>query len=147
MILHPVIDASVAVKWFLKHEIYALKANRLLESEQMLLVPDLIFPEIGSIVWKRVRKGEFPQEEAINIVSAIKLLGLQVHPSEALIVSAVKIACETGRTAYDSIYVALALQNDTVVVTADEKLRNGLQNTPYERHLLWIDDIDSGDIL
>ncbi len=137
----PVIDASIAVKWFLTKEIYAAEANLLLQDERILLVPDLIFSEVGNITWKQVRKGTLPQAEAVNIVTTLSHLGLMVYPSETLIVKAVEIACETGRTAYDSLYVARAIQEDSAVVTADEKLKNGLQDTPYARYIVWIEDL------
>jgi len=127
----PVVDASVAVKWFLTAEDNAGQAGRLLRNERPLLVPDLIFPEVGNIVWKQVRKGELPPAEAVAIAGNLGRLGLTVFPAPPLIASAVAVACATGRTAYDSLYVALALQEGTVLVTADEKLFNALQGTEY----------------
>jgi predicted nucleic acid-binding protein len=53
-----VVDANVAIKWVIpeNHTNFAL---RLLDSnDNILLVPDFFFPEIGNIFWKRVRRGE-----------------------------------------------------------------------------------------
>ena len=47
---------------------------------------------------------------------------LTVHPSAPLFEAAIEIAMRTGRTVYDSQYVALALQLGCRLVTADEKL-------------------------
>jgi len=52
-----VVDASVGIKWFVP-EIHSDAARRLLTEDSILLVPDLFFPEIGNILWKRVRRGE-----------------------------------------------------------------------------------------
>ena len=49
-----VVDASVAIKWFFP-QVYAENARRLLASDHNLLVPDLVFPEVGNILWKEVR--------------------------------------------------------------------------------------------
>lgn len=49
-----VVDASVAIKWFIP-EIHATAAGRLLEKNLKLLAPDLIFAEIGNILWKKCR--------------------------------------------------------------------------------------------
>ena len=46
----------------------------------------------------------------------------------------------TGRTSYDSIYLALADSLSTKVVTADRRLYNALQGGPYARLILWVED-------
>ena len=136
-----VVDASVAAKWFLITGIYAGEADALLRNEWSLLVPDLIFPEVGNIVWKHVRKGTLPDAEAVNIVTTLGHLRLLVCPSYPLVTAAVEIACKTSRTVYDCLYLALAVQEGSAVVTADEKLRNALLGTQYSRHILWIADV------
>ena len=137
----PVVDASVAVKWYLTTEIHAEAADRLLRRGRQLLVPDLIFPEIGSIVWKQARKGEMNEQEALAVVRSLGHLGLLTFPSQSLVVPAVEIACRTGRTVYDCLYLALAIQEKSVMVTADEKFFNALQETPYAMFLIWIGNI------
>ena len=51
---------------------------------------------------------------------------LPTVPSEPLIDLALRIALQHGRTAYDSLYVALAVTLKSDLVTADEKLVNSL---------------------
>ncbi len=53
-----------------------------------------------------------------------------VSPSWPLALSALTIACQAQRTVYDSLYLALALRESAVMVTADEKFYNALQATP-----------------
>ena len=50
-----VVDASVAIKWFLP-EIHSDAALPLLAHKHLLHAPDLIFSEFGNVLWKRVRK-------------------------------------------------------------------------------------------
>ena len=135
-----VIDASVAVKWFLP-EIHAEAAARLLDGSDDLLVPDLIFPEIGNILWKRIRREELSPVQAKAVLEAFGALPLIVHASWPLVLPALEIAAQTQRTVYDSLYIALAAQENTVMVTADEHLYNSLQQTPFAKHLRWIQDI------
>ena len=52
-----VVDASVAAKWFLP-EIHSPAAERLLDPSIVLCAPDLIVPELGNIVWKKLRRNE-----------------------------------------------------------------------------------------
>jgi predicted nucleic acid-binding protein len=52
-----VVDASVAVKWYLP-EPESDAAGRLLDPEHDLIAPDLLFAEVGNALWKRWRRGE-----------------------------------------------------------------------------------------
>ena len=47
---------------------------------------------------------------------------------------------QTGRTVYDSLYVALAVQMDCRLVTADEKLYHALKGGPLHTSILWVED-------
>ena len=53
-----VVDSSVAIKWFVV-EPYSVEAHRILEGYQTgtltPLAPDLLFAEVGNIVWKKHR--------------------------------------------------------------------------------------------
>ena len=46
----------------------------------------------------------------------------------------------TGRTVYDSLYVAMAVQIDCRLVTADEKLYNAFKGGPLGARMLWVED-------
>jgi predicted nucleic acid-binding protein len=46
---------------------------------------------------------------------------------------AVELTFETGVIVYDALFVALAEDADTPVVTADGKLLKALEDTPYAR--------------
>jgi len=48
------------------------------------------------------------------------------RPSADLVPEALEIAAAYGRTVYDSLYIALAQQKQTNLITADEKLANAL---------------------
>ena len=52
-----VVDASVAVKWFLP-EAQSDAARALLGSGHDLIAPELVYAELGIALVKRVRKGE-----------------------------------------------------------------------------------------
>ncbi|MEO8383259.1 MAG: type II toxin-antitoxin system VapC family toxin [Acidobacteriota bacterium] len=58
-----VVDASVAAKWFLP-EIHSDAAARLLDPTIALYAPDLIVPEFGNILWKKIRRAEITPVEA-----------------------------------------------------------------------------------
>ena len=123
-----VVDASVAVKWYLP-EIHDAEARRLLTGAAELFVPDLIFSEVSNILWKRVRSTQMLETEAETVLQSLGALPLTVSPSWPLALPALTIACQTQRTVYDSLYLALALRENAVMVTADEKFYNALQAT------------------
>jgi predicted nucleic acid-binding protein len=135
-----VVDASVAIKWFLP-EIHGEAALRLLEGQYTLRAPDLIFSEFGNVLWKRFRKGQISRKEAIVTTEALLALPLQVESSQSLIPAALEIACSAHRTVYDSLYLAVAIAHQCRVVTADSKLHNALKKGALSAHLLWVEDI------
>jgi predicted nucleic acid-binding protein len=125
-----VIDASVAAKWSLKDETLIREATALLDRygrrEIRLLVPDLFWAESGNILWNAVRRGRCTRDDAEGRIAALKDLGLATVPSEGLVEQAFKIATDFNRTVYDGIYVALAVESHTDLITADEKLANAI---------------------
>ena len=53
-----VVDSSVVIKWFVV-EPYSVEAHYMLEEYQAgprtLLAPDLLYAEVGNLVWKKHR--------------------------------------------------------------------------------------------
>ena len=135
-----VVDASVAIKWFLP-EIHSDAALRLLAGEHTLHAPDLIFSEFGNVLWKRFRKKEISKAEASATIEALLSVPLRVQSSQSLIPLALEIACGEDRTVYDSLYLAAAIVHQFPVVTADAKLYRALRRGPFSAHLLWVEDI------
>ncbi len=137
-----VIDASVAIKWYLPEE-HSIHAARLPLLAVSLHCPELLFAETGNILWKYVLRSECTHGKAVTILSELQALSIKVWDTSQLAVEAFDIACRTKRSFYDSLYVALAIKNDCHMVTADLKLYNSLKATPLKKHILWIEDIPS----
>src|SRR5262249_46818336 len=95
---------------------------------------------VGNILWKKVRRGDLREDEARRIGRLVAAAPLTVHPSAPLLEAALEIAMRTGRTVYDSQYVALAMQLDSRLVTADERLYNALKDGPLGAYILWVED-------
>jgi predicted nucleic acid-binding protein len=133
-----VVDASIAVKWFLP-ETHSIGALRLLSAENELLAPDLILAEVGNVLWKRWLRGELERQAVSAILHDLQGMSLRIVPTARLYEAAAAIATEYRRSFYDSLYLALALISNCPMVTADEKLCNALRDTPLKQHLLWID--------
>ena len=136
MIRH-VVDASVAIKWFVE-EVHAAAARRLLADAYVLSAPDLLWPECGNILWKKVQRRELTAQEARLIREGLELQPFHIAPSRLLLEPALEIALDTGRTVYDSCYLALAMLTESQLVTADQRLFNALHQTDYAPYLVWI---------
>jgi predicted nucleic acid-binding protein len=127
-----VLDASVAVKWFLPPagETLVPESLRILEDYTKgrvnLIVPDLFWSETGNVLWKAVRLGRMSRKSAEDAIQAVSGLKLQTWPSSRLLPHAFSIAVAFERAVYDCIYVAMAAASDKLLVTADERLSNAL---------------------
>lgn len=75
-----VVDASVGIKWFVP-EIHSEAAQKLLIDDHTLLIPDLFFPEVGNIFWKRVRRGEDTPENATQTFAEFSNVPMRVYES------------------------------------------------------------------
>lgn len=135
-----VLDASIAIKWFVP-EIYSDLAVRLLVSNHTFLVPDFFFAEVANVLWKRVRRGEDTAENARQTLADLNAVPVEIYLSQPLMPLALDIALQSDRAVYDSLYLALAISQKCKMVTADEKFYNALQNTVYVNHLLWVENI------
>ena len=132
-----VIDASVVIKWFVD-EIHAEAAQCLQEDQYELFAPDLLWPECGNILWKKVRRGELTLDEARLIGGGLEQQPISTFPSRLIIEPALEVAFDASRTVYDSCYLALAMLMGCQLVTADQKLFNALQGGSYATHVCWV---------
>jgi predicted nucleic acid-binding protein len=139
--LNVVIDASVLIKCYVP-EVLSDKASHLLdavkEGDLSFLAPDLIFPEVGNILWKKHRLKELTGLEVNEITDAIILLPVRVESSKAVFPLATGIAMTYGITVYDAVYLALARVRETQMITADKKLFTRMTETEMEEYVSWL---------
>lgn len=132
-----VVDASVAVKWYLP-EPHSPQALTLVNPSNELWAPDLIFAELGNVCWKRAQRGELIPAQAHAIVRDFLASPLRIEHSQRLLQAAWDIAIQHGRSVYDSLYLALACTLDIPLVTADQRFFNAMQMTPEGRRMVWV---------
>jgi len=94
-----------------------------------LIVPDLFWAECGGILWKAVKAKRCTREDAEEALSRVRDYGFRTQSSGGLVVRALDIALTSGRSVYDSLYIALAEAYGIRMVTADERLANAVANT------------------
>jgi len=127
-----VLDASIAFKWVcpsadetLVDEALEL-AGRYADGTLSFVVPDLFWAELANVLWKSVRTGRLTQRQAEAGLALVKERGIPTVSSLQLVERALMIASSFGRTAYDSLYIALAMESAALFVTADKKLANAV---------------------
>jgi len=127
-----VIDANVAIKWFVMENLHA-EARRLLEGGDDLYAPDYMVIELANVAWKKAKRQEIARQQAEQISSAC-LDGVPVlHASSALLERAMRIALDLDHPVHDCLYIACAEAVDGVLVTADEKMVRTVEGTKFRR--------------
>jgi len=127
-----VLDASVAVKWSIPSANETLTAQsvqllqRYVNGEINFIVPDVFWAEVGNVLWKGVRQRRWPQVLADAAAEEIKNRNFLSISSLTLLPEALRIAFLHDRSVYDCLYVALAVQFNVEMITADERLANAL---------------------
>jgi predicted nucleic acid-binding protein len=127
-----IIDASVAAKWILpaSGETLTREALELLKryaaAEVRFVVPDLFWAELANVLWKAVRQQRLRVASAESALRAIREQNFPTVSSYTLLVEAFAIATAFDRTVYDALYVALAVNSKSQLITADERLANAL---------------------
>jgi predicted nucleic acid-binding protein len=127
-----VLDASVAAKWMLpaQNEPLRAEAYRVLDgyaaSEFGLLVPDVFWAECGNILWKAVRQQRLSRADAGLALTGIVRRDFPTFSSTQLLSEALPIALNYDCAVYDCLYVALAVQSETQLITADERLASAM---------------------
>lgn len=123
----------MAVKWHLVEEL-SDEAAELLDSVGSIvhefLAPSTIQPEFFNAFWQRYRRGELMLDEVRQVWRDFVSGGpATLYAPEDLMPRAVEIAFETRTIIYDALFLALAEDFDTTVVTADVKLLRAIEGT------------------
>ena len=127
-----VIDASVAVKWYL-NEADSQDAAELLGASLVFHAPHLLKPEVASAISKHVIKGLAAPAVWDAARHKLDRSISHWHMSDTLLSEAFELACAMAHPIYDCMYLALARGLETVCVTADNRLLVKIAGTPYAR--------------
>lgn len=129
-----VVDTSVALKFYLPEEGHE-QALGLLEAAEAgvteLLAPGTILPEGHNAIAQQRRRGWLDEEDANGAWEKLLAAPIYTYAVEDLVERAAEIASETGTIIYDTLFLALAEDAQTVMVTADGKLLRSLTGTRY----------------
>lgn len=130
-----VVDASVAIKWFIV-EPGRPEAKRLLDGGHVLVAPELIVAEVVNVVWKRLMAGTIARSQAADVPRELPQLFAELCPLAPLADRALAMAEKLRHPAYDCFYLALAEARDAQLATADRRLVARLAGTPWQDRCL-----------
>lgn len=135
-----VVDASVAVKWFFP-EPHAQAARRALSDRRTLLAPDLIWAEVGNVLWKRAQRAEISPEVARDMLRQFKRFPLRTFTAKTLLEPAWSLAAHYRISVYDGLYLALAVSRHGKLVTADRPFHDTVKAGPLASAVVWVEHL------
>ena len=131
-------DCSILAK-AITQETQSDQARSLIATASRLWAPDLILIELGNVLWKKVQRGVMTEQEALEAQRSVASLSpIRILPSTPYHFRALEIALVCGTSFYDSLYLALAEQENGLLVTADERLVRRLETTAWKPYVHWI---------
>ena len=135
-----VVDASIAIKWFLPEQ-QSAQAEVFLSENYQRIAPELLLTEVSHAFAKRHRGREMTADQARSSFQRLGSL-IEILPTASLASIALDLAITHQRSAYDALYAALALREGCQLVTADRRLYDAL-HASFPRTMLWIEDVES----
>jgi predicted nucleic acid-binding protein len=124
-----IVDASVAVKWFVEEPLRA-EARELIVGTDMLLAPELVIAEVGNALWKRCRREQLTEMDALEIVDEIEGTFAGLTPVSVLARRAMQHSVRLDHPIYDCFYIALAEIEAAPIVTVDRRLLRLAEKVP-----------------
>lgn len=118
-----VVDASVAAAWFLPDEASALTEAALEHTAvAQVWVPALWLLEIGNLLLTAQRRGRIDAVKRVELVDRAARLSLWVDREPVSILTLDVLAARHRLTAYDAVYLELAVRRTLPLVTFDSAL-------------------------
>ncbi len=121
-----VVDASVAVKWFIVEEFHS-EAVGLLGADAPLMAPRVIEVEVASVIIARARRGEIPPDHAQKLVrhwleDVLRSAAFHQVDNATLLPEAARLALRLDLKLPGCLYIALARSAGAGLVTADVQM-------------------------
>ena len=87
-----------------------------------LMAPSLLASEVGSALWKAVRRGDVVRADALAAIRSVLRPFNRLVPNEELHMRALEIAVDLKHPINDCFYLALAERERAPLISADKRL-------------------------
>ena len=131
-----IVDASVALKWYVLEPDSWAALRFLQEQEADLKAPTLLLTELANGLWKKWRQAAISSEDADRAVAEVSGFFLHFVPTEALLPHAMQLSRALDHPVYDCCYLALAMREGSPLVSADDRLIRKVSGTSHEGRVL-----------
>ena len=133
-----IVDTSVAAKWIVQ-EPGREQALALLDGSLDIEAPDLLMPELASVLRKKEKLGEVDREQARLGVAAAASAVNKFIPSVELIDDAIRLSNQLDHSPYDCFFLAASLGRG-VLITADVVFQRKCEACGFGEAVLTLSD-------
>ncbi|WP_322517663.1 type II toxin-antitoxin system VapC family toxin [Rhodopseudomonas palustris] len=134
-----IVDASVAVKWFVA-EPDAQAADELSLGSDRLFAPQIIFGEIANALCRKTSAGLMSAMEAVSYFRSLRSYFDGIVATDDLLEAALLNGCTFRHPVYDFIYLEAARRMNAVMITADRRFAAKLAGTEHARYVTLLSD-------
>lgn len=135
-----VVDAPIVLKWIFPEPRWST-ARRILSADISVLAPDVILSHIGTLLSTHVRIGDLADHEADEVLRVVGLMPLQLHKTWSLATDALEIERRIRCSMPACVYLALALREDAVYLTANRELYKCVQDSGLAANIEWLGNL------
>ncbi len=127
-----VLDASAWLRLFLHDgpEVPGLEiaAQEVEKGASAFVAPELILVEAGHALTRKVRRKQILETEWRDLWKDMRRVPMDLLPAEEHMGNALELAIRHNLSAYDAVYLAIALYLGTTLFTADDQLAAAFKN-------------------
>lgn len=113
--------------------------DRYESGEISLIAPDLLLAEVASLLAKRTRRKELSAQQARDAFHLITRCALRLFDMRPRLPRALDLSVSLHLSLWDCVYLAVALEHDCPLLTADRRLfPSGRGRHPSLRLVRWL---------
>ena len=129
-----VIDANVAAAVLIDLA-YSSAAREAVAEPGRIIAPDILLHEFANALWRLVGAGRMTENFAHQALTGLEAIVSDLVAGSGLSHDALRIAIELRHPVYDCFYLALAVQQDATLLTADRRLAARVADTEFAGRL------------
>ena len=122
-----VVDTSALLRLFVPDGPLPAEVEQAMEAAgqatAVVLAPELLLVEAGQVLHKKHLAGYLRKEECDEILASILELPIEIVSHREILFDAVQAARRHQITVYDALFLALAVNRSSTLLTADVELR------------------------